>query len=478
MRLYAFPTILIAALSTGCADPSAPNPGAPVAVRSATSAEGAGVTGRHLIRFHGVPARGFAERVAALGGRVEWLRAGLATVSGLDAAGATALAGRKDIAAILDDVAIPLDEPLGRVAAERSAADLPMTPAAPQAAFFFARQWHLRVVGADRAWAAGNLGRPSVTAYILDTGIDGTHPDLAGLVDLTKSVDLLGTFTVTAGGVATSFTESDTVARYFPGAHPSTDLFYHGTHVAATISSNAVAAAGVTSRTTLVAVKVCAYLNTCPLSSVLRGVLHAADNGADVINLSLGGGFAKAANGALVGLVNTAFNHAASKGSTIVVAAGNASTDLDHNGNAYASYCDAPGVICASATGPAAAAGVNGPWTDADARAAYSNYGRSAIDLAAPGGTSAAPVWAACSRTSVLVPVCQAGAFVIGLGGTSMAAPHVAGAVALLVPELGRNPAAIHDRLRSAATDLGQPGTDPYYGKGRLNVARALGIEN
>ena len=168
-------------------------------------------------------------------------------------------------------------------------------------------------------------------------------------------------------------------------------------------------------------------------------------------------------------------NYAASKGTTIVVAAGNDASDLDHNRNVYSTYCDAPGVICVSATGPTASGGVNGPWTNVDAIAGYSNFGRSAIDLAAPGGTSPGVVWAACSRTSLLIPVCQTGTFIVGLGGTSMASPHVAATAAMLVPTLGRNPPAIHDELKDTADDLGQSGTDPFYGKGRLNVARAVG---
>jgi len=56
-----------------------------------------------------------------------------------------------------------------------------------------------------------------------------------------------------------------------------------------------------------------------------------------------------------------------------------------------------------------------------------------------------------------------------------MASPHVAGTAALLVQQLGRNPGAIRARLQQSADDLGAPGTDPYYGTGRLNVARAVG---
>jgi subtilisin family serine protease len=476
--IHAFAALALATSVAACADSAEPNSETAPTLAEGASASSQG-TGRHLVKFKGAALPDFTEQVTALGGRVDWTGAGLASLSGLDATGRDALARRTDVALVIDDPVLAIDKPFSVTDPETFAADAPQSPTAPQTAFFFARQWHLRAVGAQTAWASGNLGSSAVTAYILDTGINSTHADLAGLVDLSKSVDLLGTFNrqVTIGGVPTivPFTEADTVAKYFPGSHPSTDLFYHGTHVAATVSSNALAAAGVTSRTRLVAVKVCAYLNTCPMSSVLQGVIYAADNGADIVNMSLGGSFAKSGSGTIVGLINDAFNYAASKGTTVVVAAGNSAIDLDRNKNSYSTYCNAPGVICVSATGPTASAGVNGPWTNVDAPASYSNYGRSAIDVAAPGGTSPGPVWAACSRTSLLIPVCQTGTFVVGLGGTSMASPHVAGTAAMLVSTLGRNPVAIQDRLTATADDLGQSGTDPYYGKGRLNVARAVG---
>ncbi|HEU4830490.1 MAG TPA: S8 family serine peptidase [Gemmatimonadales bacterium] len=484
MRLTTVVLTLLVAAVAACSDSGVPTAESePLFAGGSTTAGGDVPTGRHIIQFGPQPASDFARQVEALGGRVEWTGAGLATVSGLDVDGRRRLSGRKDVRLILDDVAFALDLPQGSRGEAELPGSAPASPSQPNTSFFFARQWHLRAVGADQAWAAGFRGSSAVKVFVLDTGIDETHVDLAGRVDLSLSKDLLGTILVDDGGVQVPFNEAALIQQLFPGRAATSDLFYHGTHVAATISSNALAAAGMASQTKLVAVKVCSVLNICPFSSVLNGIIYAADNNADVVNLSLGGGFAKAGRGQLVGIIDQVFNYARSRGTTIVVAAGNDTTDLDHDRNTFSTYCDAPGVICVSATGPTNQAAINGPWTSQDAPATYTNFGRSVIAVAAPGGNlNASPaastfVHAACSSTSLIIPVCQtAKSFVVGSSGTSMAAPHVAGAAAMLVPQLGRSPAAIHARLQKSADDLGQSGTDAYYGKGRLNIARALGV--
>jgi len=327
----------------------------------------------------------------------------------------------------------------------------------------------MRAVKADQAWAAGRTGSAAVTIAILDTGIDYGYVDLQGRVDLDRSVSFIPT-------------DDALVDAYFHGRHPVTDLFFHGTHVAATAVSNSYVVAGITSKTTLMGVKVCGVYQddegdwqaSCPFSAVIMGVLHAVDNGADVINMSLGGWFPRAGNGWYVGFINSVFNYANAAGVTVVVSAGNDNWDLDHDGNEYTTYCDAPNVLCVAATGPTAG-GTYGPWTDVDARAPYSNYGRSAISVAAPGGTSDGGwVWSACSQTSLAIPVCATGIYVIGAYGTSMAAPHVAGLAALMVEDYGRNPARVRTRIMKSADDLGRPGVDPYYGRGRINVASAV----
>ena len=462
MTTRAYPTLAVLttlALASGCTEaPTAPvSSPQPIKALASVALDGSTLPGRYVVSFQGGSSLLIKAKVAALGGSMDWLStgAGLAAVAGLNASGAAELAKVKGVSDVRADAVIALDVPRMEGALE-AAADLPGSQLNPAIAFFYPRQWNMRAIHADAAWAAGALGSSSVSVFLLDTGIDYLYPDLAGLVDLSRSVNLLGTFVV--NGV--SFTEADTVAKYFPSRQAFTDLYFHGTHVAATVSSMGLVAAGVTSRTTLVAVKVCSYLNLCPTSAVLSGIIYAADHGADVINLSLGSSFAKAHNGDFVGFVNQAYNYARRNGVTIVVAAGNDGTDLDHDGNGYNAYCSTPATICVSATGPTYRAGVNGPFTNVDAPAYYTDFGRSAINLAAPGGNSGINdnfVYAACSGTSLVIPQCQTGIFVIGAQGTSMAAPHVAGAAALLVAdareEPGRDPlGAGADGGRSRAT--------------------------
>ena len=473
-----------------------PEPAAARAPQFAAVARGSAATNnRHIVSFSGSVPTDFAAQVAALGGKVLWVSSGsgLAAVSGLQGSAVTTLAGNRGIQGVVADALIPLDVPLVATDATADAGGV-QSNANPAAAVRYPRQWNMRAVQADVAWAHGFLGSASVSIFMLDTGIDPHHADTEGRVDATRSVDLLGTFDAQAvvgkDTVIVPFTEADTVRKYFPGKEVYTDLFFHGTHTAATVSSNAVRAAGITSMTTLVAVKVCGYINDCPFSSILNGVIYAANGGADVVNMSLGGAFTRAGNGRFVGLLDKVFNYARSKGVTVVVSAGNSAADLDHDGNTYWTFCNTPSVICVAATGPTSDANAvtrNGPWTDVDAPSYFTNFGRSAINVAAPGGNSSfgpplpAPagrdvfVWAACSQTSLIVGCFSSPFFILGAQGTSMAAPHVTGTAALLVSIVGRNPSQIKARIQQSADNVAGNGTTPFYGKGRLNVARAVG---
>lgn len=465
--------VLAAAVLAACADTGTPDTplASPRTPSLATSAGMVSIDGNYLVLFkgNGVPA-GFADRVAALGGAVIFAHggAGVGAVSGLSPDAAARLGSSAGVAAVEPDDMEVLAPRMDEVAqADLSAAV--ESPAAPATAVFFPRQWHLPAISAPAAWSAGRLGSPSVKVAIIDTGLGYTHPDLQGRVDLVSS---------------RSFVPSDDalVAALFPGAHPVADLHYHGTHVGATVSSNAIAAAGVTSRVTLVGLKVCGVNGQCPTSGVLAAVLYAADVGVDVANMSLGGVFDRrdaSASGGLgpsfLAILNQAFTYAHRKGVTMVVSAGNQALDMDHDGNGYKIYCTVPTVTCVSATGPTASATVNGPFTNVDALAGYSNFGRSAVSVAAPGGNQR-PVWAACSSFSLQLPICRTGTFIVGLSGTSMASPHAAGVAALIAEDVGRNPAQVRARLQQSADDLGPEGTDPAYGKGRINAARAAGV--
>ncbi len=471
------------------------------AAMAATAKGAAGQNGRHIVTFRSQIPTDFAARIGQLGGQVLWTSpgAGLAVVRGLSSTSAASLASNQSVAEVDEDDLLQLDKPmLGAVDADGPTGV--QSADNPAGAVRFARQWNMRAVQADAAWAHGVLGSPSVSIFMLDSGIDYLHADLLGRVDLNRSVDLLGTFdTQLRNGTVVAFTEADTVAKYFPTRLPITDLFFHGTHTGATVSSNAVRTAGITSKTKLVAVKVCGYINLCPFSSILEGVLYGAGNGADVMNLSLGGAFLKKGNKAFIQLIARVFEFAHSQGVTIVVSAGNAAFNLDTHGNIYFSFCDTPDVICVAATGPTSDATgqttLTGPWTDVDAHAFYSNFGRKAIDVAAPGGNSSfgpdlpAPasrdvfVWAPCSQTAIFTdangvkffPCAASSIFLIGAQGTSMSAPHVTGTAAMLVSILGRNPDAIKQRIEESADQIGSIQVRGFYGNGRLNVARAVG---
>ena len=206
-----------------------------------------------------------------------------------------------------------------------------------------------------------------------------------------------------------------------------------------------------------------------------------------MINLSRGGTFDKSANPGILAAFERAVNYANRRGALFVTIADNDAADLDHNGNLVKLPCEVANALCVSGTGPIAAASITGPWTDVDAPAPYSAFGRSAIDVAAPSGMGNPGqmfrrVWLPCRTTPTATtgaPACRSGPMPrLAQGtGTSFAAPHVAGLAALLVAQLGHgNPALIRARILQSADDLGEPGVDPYYGHGRINIARALGV--
>ena len=432
--------------------------------------------GRHLVVFTAerVPAD-FGARAARLGGFVDVSldSIGVAAVTGLSGAAAAELAAGPDIRAVEPDLAtLGNDDFAADGAAVDEAVSEALAPAdataSPTTARLYARQWNLRAVFAPAAWAAGHLGSRDVKVAIVDTGIDYTNPDLVGLVDLVRSI---------------SFVPED-VTRHYPGRLPFSDLFWHGTAVASAVASNASVLAGVNRYVTLLAVKVADSTNTHTAGRLIMGIVYAADEGADVINVSRGSERHKSQSPGTVAAFERAVNYAFRKGALVVSVPFNDGADLDHDGDVVRLPCEAANAICAAATGPTGAAGVNGPWENVDAPAPYTAFGRSAVSVAAPGGTGDPGqfrrFWALCTTTpsaATVPPACRAHQPIVQGAGTSFAAPTVAGLAALLVAQLGHgNPALIRARILQSADDPGEPGTDPYYGKGRINIARALGI--
>ncbi len=469
---------------TACSDDAA-SPTGPSAAAPSLSQSAAGGSSLVLFRGSAVPAD-FEAQVQALGGTVAYAHAGVgfAMVDGLGEAGISQLRGMSGVADVQADNEFTLKLPRAAAQAETGAeiADMAMSQANPATAARYVWQWNMRAIGAQKAWAAGKLGSPNVTVAILDTGLDYDAPDLNGLVDLSRSRSFVaGDNTITS--------------TYFPTRNQISDYNGHGTNVATQVSSKAVALAGVTSKTTLIGVKVLGASGSGSLGSILSGITWAADNGAHVANMSLGGGFAKAGNGTYVAMIQRTMNYAKQKGMLVVVAAGNDTEDLDHNGNMFNTYCGTVHVVCVSATGPSSVT------ASPDEVSNFTNFGRSSITVAAPGGNYrpdfapsawlwgndiASWVWSYCSKTTlVLSPTgtvlgyagCQGGNRLTGNVGTSQAAPHVAGLAALLMAEHGTgNATQIKQMIVKSSADLGQNGTDPYYGGGRIDVGAALGL--
>ncbi len=465
-----FVAVVLAAAAFGCSDTAlvgpVPSGNAPTLAQAAPQVF-AQTPARYLVVFRSSAPADFESAVADLGGTVLVNHPiGVAVVEGLDAASATELQDRVGAQYVVEDAEFRLLEPAAVTSPQALDAlgPAPLSSDDPTTAILYSLQWNMRQIHADAAWAVGRLGSSAVSVAILDTGIDYLLPDLVGRVDLSRSA---------------SFEPVDDAyaAYYFPDRNPTTDLHFHGTNVATQVASNAWAFAGVTSRTTLMSVKVCSFLDGC--HGVYQGVLFAIDHGADVINLSLGGWFRKSAYPGEVAAYNRLMNYAKQKGVTIVVAAGNDGNDLDRQQNIFvgydadgneirthvpsffSTYCDATHVICVAATR------MN------DVPASYTNYGRSAIDVAAPGGDLGEWVYALCPQTSLLYN-CAGGYYVLGVAGTSQATPHVSGLAALAVEDVGRSPAQVRAYIRNSADPIGG-GNTPYYGKGRINVARAVG---
>lgn len=299
------------------------------------------------------------------------------------------------------------------------------------------------VAGADTKWAEtydylGASFQGSAVIAILDTGIRTTHQAFTGKI-------LKGQRFVVDGQPATNYTDDNG----------------HGSHVAgiaAGLGTAAVPGMAYGANIKLLIGKVCNSAGSCPSSATANAIVWAADNGANVINMSLGS-FGGNPDGTGSAAQQAALQYAASKNVLPVCANGN---DDGNPSNGYTGGVSYPGRF------PECMAVAATTWNDT--KASYSNYGPQ-TEIAAPGGDSN-PTGNPFSL--ILAPNYTSNTGYAWKAGTSMATPQVAGLAALLWATGLHDANAIRARIKATADDLGPAGMDPYFGAGRINVYRAI----
>ena len=481
MRFFVSPALhrgsarlLVAVLLAACSEPAVGPVRRSVSLAIGSSRNAVPVSGRHVFLFDaGIPGD-FESRVRGKGGRVERADDDVALAVTEDLSDADASIVGKGATVVHDFTArwVPTPEEL-RLSADALSASITSESVAgtslqaPQLAAYLPFQWPLRQIQALDAWNAGFDGNPSVRVAILDSGLDPRHLDQASFVGHVPLIDQ-------ASSIAFETSKA-------PVGPAWGDDFFHGTFVGGIVTSNNVGTAGVVPNVTLIAVKVLTDSGKATFSNVLRGILHAAHVHANIANMSLGAYVQKSdpETKGVIAIFNRVMSYAHRNGVLLVSSSGNENVDLQHTGNVVAVPCEVGVGLCVSAT------------TASDERASYSNYGSNAIDLAAPGGDGpperAATQWIiglcsslttlpALAGCTVLDPRLHVGVGYIWATGTSASAPFVSGLAAYLESQPGAStdPSQVIAALKRYADDLGKPGTDPYFGKGRINVLRTL----
>jgi serine protease len=295
----------------------------------------------------------------------------------------------------------------------------------------YGEQWNLPMIGAPAAW--DHARGKGVIVAVIDTGIaykDGPRfkavEDLAG-ADFVEGYDFV----------------NDRVEAL--------DDHGHGTHVAGTIAQrtgNGRGVAGVAFEATLMPLKVLSAQGSGTAADIADAIYFAADEGARVINMSLGGGGASAVMGDAVA-------YARKKGVVVVCAAGN-------NGRGVVEYPAAyPGAFAVSAVGPSGEL------------ASYSSWGKE-LAIAAPGGDTERGGAKGGVLQNTIDPTRPGATDVyLAFNGTSMATPHVAGAAALVISAGVTDADDVERILRASAKDVGGQAWSERYGDGLLDVAAA-----
>ena len=328
----------------------------------------------------------------------------------------------------------------------------------------YAEQWqYFETSGGLRANTAWDIATGTgVTVAVIDTGYR-PHADLSG--QFVGGYDFITDTAIAADGNGRDADASDpgdsTIAGQCGTGSAASGSSWHGTHVAGSIAAktgNGAGVAGVAFNAKVVPVRV---LGKCGgyTSDIADAIIWSSGgavtgvptnaNPARVLNMSLGG------SGACDTTTQNAINSARSRGSVVIVAAGNSNTDAS-----TANPANCAGVVTVAAT------------NRSGGRAYYSNYG-TAVDVAAPGGDTRTAGGGILStlNSGTTTPGADSYAF---YQGTSMAAPHVAGVAALMLAKTpGLTPDQIESTLKSTARAF--PATCSGCGTGIVNATAALG---
>jgi len=350
---------------------------------------------------------------------------------------------------------------------------------------FSSLQWNLSAIDMPRAWDINPGGKRDIIVAIVDTGVTTTSQAQTfqtwnGTAFQTISVPFATNPDLSADRLVAP-------KDFIFGDGPVLDMVGHGTHVSATVGEDAdnnVAEAGIAYRVRIMPVKVCfgfwdfqfaasasampgfppLDIGGCPLDSIVAGIRYAADNGAKVINLSLGFHIPSSA-------VQEALRYAIDRGAFIAISAGNSFED----GNPV----EYPAADAAGLNGAMSVGAVGRSLT----RAFYSGTA-SNVEIAAPGGNfrdggASGLIWQASLLEDDFEPE-----FVlfprfnryteVDKQGTSMAAPHVAALAALLMSQGVTKPAAVEALIKATARDLGPAGRDAEFGFGLIQPRTAL----